>query len=62
MAADVIYEKELKTILGVGLMLLVTREFKPGYIQAHINKEFLKRYVDDFKKTFLHLRAGCNGC
>jgi ferredoxin-NADP reductase len=52
MVADIIYEKELKTILGAGLMLLVTREFKPGYIQEHIDKKFLQRHVDDFKKPF----------
>ena len=49
---DIIYEKELKTMLGEHAKLILTREDKPGYLKGPIDKSFLQQHVDDFNKHF----------
>lgn len=49
---DIIYESELKKMLGNNAHFLLTREEKPGYIHARLNKEFLRKNISDFKKHF----------
>ena len=51
-AIDVIYEKELQTMLGEKAVLILTREEKPGYAKGPIDKTFLQQHVGDFKKHF----------
>ncbi len=50
--ADIIYEKELLSILGKQALLILTREEKEGYLKGPINKDFLQQYVTDFKSHF----------
>ncbi len=51
-ADDIIYEKELKKMLGSNAVFLFTREQRPGFENRRINEEFLKGDVTDFKKHF----------
>ena len=51
-AADIIYEKELQTILGKQAVFVLTREKKDGYPKGPINKDFLQQHVKDFKQHF----------
>ncbi|MGC4103101.1 FAD-binding oxidoreductase [Ferruginibacter sp.] len=51
-AADVIYAKELKQLLGDMAIFILSREEKSGYINATINEDFLKSHVKDVSKHF----------
>jgi ferredoxin-NADP reductase len=51
-AADIIYEKELQTILGSRALFILTREEKTGYLKGPINKAFLQQYANDTSKHY----------
>lgn len=51
-AADIIYEDELKNMLGSNAVYILSKENKPGYPSGHIDEQFLKKYITDFKKHF----------
>ena len=51
-AADIIYRKELKQLLGDMAVFILTKENKPGYINAYINEAFIKENITDFSKHF----------
>jgi ferredoxin-NADP reductase len=51
-AADVIYEDELKSILGDQAINILSREKKDGYENGIINEEYLRSHVTDFSKNF----------
>jgi ferredoxin-NADP reductase len=51
-AEDVILEDELRAILGEDAHFILSREKKDGYEHGHIDGEFLKRSVSDFKQPF----------
>jgi ferredoxin-NADP reductase len=50
--ADIIYEKELQSILGKQALFILTREEKAGYLQGPINKTFLEQYAKDTSKPY----------
>ncbi|HMI60127.1 MAG TPA: FAD-binding oxidoreductase, partial [Puia sp.] len=52
MAEDVIVEEELRGILGENAHFILSREEKKGYERGHIDAEFLKRNVSDYKQPF----------
>jgi hypothetical protein len=49
---DIICERELKEMFKENLILLLTNEKKEGYLNARINKDFLKENITDFTKHF----------
>jgi len=49
---DIIYESEFRDMLGDNAVFILTKENKPGYLKDYINKDFLQKHVDDFKKNF----------
>lgn len=49
---DIIYESEFREMLGDNAVFILTKENKPGYLKDYINKDFLQKHVDDFKKHF----------
>lgn len=49
---DIIYESEFRDMLGDNAVFILTKENKPGYLKDYINKDFLQKHVDDFKKHF----------
>ncbi|WP_295123893.1 FAD-binding oxidoreductase [uncultured Chitinophaga sp.] len=51
-AEDIIYEDELRDILGQDAHFILTREEKPGYGYARIDETFLKQHVSDFDQYF----------
>jgi ferredoxin-NADP reductase len=51
-SGDIIYEEELKSILGDGAHFLLTRENKPGYISSRIDKSFFESIRPDYSKHF----------
>lgn len=51
-AADVIYEEELKSILGNQAINILSREQKEGYENGIINEDYLRSHVTDFSKHF----------
>jgi ferredoxin-NADP reductase len=51
-AADVIYENELRTILGNNAINILSREQKAGYENGIINEHYLRSHVTDFSKHF----------
>jgi ferredoxin-NADP reductase len=51
-AADVIYEEELKSILGDQAINILSREQKEGYQNGIINMDYLRSHVTDFSKHF----------
>jgi ferredoxin-NADP reductase len=51
-AADVIYEEELKNILGNQAINILSREKKEGYENGIINMDYLRSHVTDFSKHF----------
>ena len=51
-AVDVIYEQELKSILGEQALLILTREEKDSYLKGPIDKAFLQRHIKNFKQHF----------
>jgi ferredoxin-NADP reductase len=65
-AADIIYEKELKEILGAAAVFILTKEKKEGYINAYIDDNFIGQNINDFQKYFYvcgpdKMVAGING-
>jgi ferredoxin-NADP reductase len=50
--ADIIYEKELQTMLGKQALFILTREEQPGYLKGPINKVFLQQHIKDIKQHF----------
>ncbi|MEP6748152.1 MAG: flavodoxin reductase [Bacteroidota bacterium] len=50
--ADIIYEKELQTILGKDALFILTREEKDGYLKGPINKKLLQQYAGDTNKHY----------
>lgn len=51
-SSDIIYENELREILGVQAIFILTKENKTGYKSGYINEDFIKQNVTDFKKRF----------
>ena len=51
-AADIIYEEELKMMLGDNALFVVTDKADSAYLHEYINEIFLKKYVDAFDKQF----------
>jgi ferredoxin-NADP reductase len=51
-AADIIYERELNTILGKNARYILTREKNQGYPNMFINIDFLRSQITDFSKHF----------
>lgn len=51
-AQDVIYEEELKTILGGDAHFILSREEKEGYIHGRLDRDFLQSNINDFSKHF----------
>lgn len=51
-SADIIYENELKEILQDEAHFILTRENKPGYSQARIDKTFFEKNKLDYSKQF----------
>lgn len=51
-AADVIYEDELKNMMGNNAQYILSRERKTGYEHGIINIDFLRSHVTDFSKHF----------
>jgi glycine betaine catabolism B len=49
---DIIYEKELQTILGKQALFILTQQEKAGYSKGPINKTFLRQHVKDFDQHF----------
>ncbi|MEO6549525.1 MAG: FAD-binding oxidoreductase [Ferruginibacter sp.] len=51
-AIDVIYEKELKELMGDQVVFILSKEDKEGYRSGHINDEFIQKNITDFNKHF----------
>jgi ferredoxin-NADP reductase len=49
---DLIYEQELKQMLGNRVSFILSKETSSEYISGRINEDFLKDHVTDFKKHF----------
>lgn len=50
--ADIIYEKELKEILGDNAIYLLSKENREGYTSGRLDENFFKENVRDFQKHF----------
>jgi glycine betaine catabolism B len=51
-ASDIIYEDELKNILGENAVFVLSREAGNGYPKQKIDEAFMKKNVVDFSKHF----------
>lgn len=51
-ARDIIYEDELKTILGNNGLFIVTEKGTTPYLHDYIDKDFLSSHVDSFSRQF----------
>lgn len=49
---DIIYEAELKKMLGNNIHFMVTRQPQEGYLNERIDAAFLKKHITDFSKHF----------
>jgi ferredoxin-NADP reductase len=49
---DIIYENELKTMLGEDAIFVVTKEKDSRYVNEYINESFLNSRIKDFSKYF----------
>ncbi len=49
---DIIYEHELKGMLGANAHFILTRQEKAGYLKGPVNEAFLQAHVHDFKRHF----------
>jgi len=49
---DIIYEQELKAMLGDDALFIVTEKSDSGYLYDFIDETFLDIHVSDFKKQF----------
>ena len=52
---DIIYEEELKSILGNDAVFIVTNEKDSGYVSDFIDDAFLAAHVDDFGKRQFYI-------
>ena len=51
-AGDIIYEQELKKILGKNAVFVLTQEEKQDYQKSYINGKFIKQNIPDMHKHF----------
>ncbi len=51
-AADIIYEDELKNMLGENVKFILTRDKKNNYESGRIDEKYLKNFVSDFNSHF----------
>ncbi len=51
-SADIIYEEELKHILGKEAVFILSRENKEGYENGRVDEKFIKKNITDFDKHF----------
>lgn len=51
-SADIIYEEELKNILGEDAVFILSKEKKKGYEQTRIDENFIRENITDFNKHF----------
>jgi ferredoxin-NADP reductase len=51
-AADIIYEDELRTILGANAIFILTKEEKKEYLHTRIDEQFIKKQVSNFRQPF----------
>ncbi|MCW3091057.1 MAG: oxidoreductase FAD/NAD(P)-binding domain protein [Ferruginibacter sp.] len=51
-SADIIYESELKTMLGEQAIYLLTKENKPGYQNGYLDENFLREHITQFNQHF----------
>jgi glycine betaine catabolism B len=51
-SADIIYETELKTMLGDRAIYLLTKENKQGYESGYLDENFLRQHITDFHQHF----------
>jgi ferredoxin-NADP reductase len=49
---DIICERELVNMFNSNLILTLTQEKRPGYLDEYINKDFLKKHIKDLNKEF----------
>jgi len=49
---DIIYEKELKQMLGANAVFVITKEKDSKYINDYISNAFLEKHIEDFSKYF----------
>jgi len=49
---DIIYEEELKSILGNDVIFIVTEKGNEAYVHDYIDEDFLNVHVSDYKKPF----------
>ena len=50
--SDIIYEKELKEILGEEVTFILSDEDKTGYLNGHIDEAFITQNMTDHNKQF----------
>ncbi len=50
--ADIIYEKELKEILGKNAIFILTRDGIKGFENRRINEQFIRKNISDFNRHF----------
>jgi ferredoxin-NADP reductase len=50
--ADIIYNEELKTMLGENAVFILTNESSSKYMNTRIDKKFIEKNITDFKKHF----------
>jgi ferredoxin-NADP reductase len=51
-AADIIYEKELKEILGRNAIFILTRDGRKGFENRRIDEQFIRKNISDFNRHF----------
>jgi ferredoxin-NADP reductase len=51
-SADIIYQEELKKILGDHVLFLLSREKAAGYLSGRPDEQFIKKNITDFKRHF----------
>jgi ferredoxin-NADP reductase len=52
-AADIIYEAELRSMLGESAFFLLSREQRSGYLNDRINEEFISQHMDLGKHFYI---------
>ncbi|XZF14036.1 FAD-binding oxidoreductase [Chitinophagaceae bacterium MMS25-I14] len=51
-AEDVIFDEELRKMLGKNYISILTRENQIGFGETHINRDFLIDHIHDFSRNF----------
>ncbi|HXB28737.1 MAG TPA: FAD-binding oxidoreductase [Puia sp.] len=51
-SADIIYEKELKEILGNNVIFILTRDGLKGFENRRIDEQFIRKNITDFSRHF----------